>query len=243
VFSGVGSLESLHKAVIDEWGRRFLDDVHRPCSCPRACRGWIPSYSAGSCAPATWIRVPAASSRRALLDWTTVRGRCGITCTRRSSTGVLRCAVACCRRSTKWRSRSGITSLRFMWTTENAYQAGTTSATFALAPTLSKWSARSTLYAGYDRFQDARHRRDVVRPGRRRGRCASFRIFTCCRAIDVALLACAAGAWQAWQLESGGRTVVRVPNGLSPNRELWLDKGCDCPRTRGRVEHQISYKT
>src|SRR3954462_13160362 len=30
VFSRVGSRETLQKAVIDEWGRRFLDDVFVP---------------------------------------------------------------------------------------------------------------------------------------------------------------------------------------------------------------------
>ena len=82
VFSRVGSREALQKAVIEEFGRRYLADVFVPAmQLPKGCRGWTTSCSAGSFAPATSMPSGAVSTVRVPSSWTTARARCATCCT------------------------------------------------------------------------------------------------------------------------------------------------------------------
>ena len=81
MFSRVGSREALQKAVIEEFGRRFLADVFVPAmQQPKGLPRLDEIVGAGSCAPATWRSAAAASSAPAPSSSTTARARCATCC-------------------------------------------------------------------------------------------------------------------------------------------------------------------
>ena len=120
VFSRVGSREALQKAVIEEFGRRFLADVFVPAmqlpkGLPRLneiVQRWIVRMRDVE------AHSPAASTAPAPSSWTTAKGRCATCCWARSRAGAPPCAAPCCRRSKP--ATSSPTPMPSSWSAKSA---------------------------------------------------------------------------------------------------------------------------